>query len=96
MGAAGKAILACTPPEQWPAEVSERLRAELADVAVRGYATSRDEVLPTVQAVSVPLPLRGRRSASLTVVHLASPDDPATIAARLQRAAAAVRAAVEG
>jgi len=96
VGAPGKAILSQLPPDQWPAEVSERLRAEIAGIAERGYATSHDEVLPTVQAVSVPLPLRGHRPAAIAVVHIASPEDPARLATRLRAAADAVRTALEG
>lgn len=96
VGAPGKAILSLLPPDQWPAGVSDRLRAEIAEIAERGYATSHDEVIPTVQAVSVPLPLRGHRPAAIAVVHVASADDPAAIAARLQRSADAIRTALEG
>lgn len=96
VGAPGKAILALIPEAEWPEQVSTALRAEIAQIAQRGYATSHDEVIPTVQAVAVPLPLRGHRPAALAVVHVASPDDPEAIAARLQRSAQAIRAALEG
>ena len=96
VGAPGKAILALIPEAEWPEEVSTALRAEIAQIAQRGYATSHDEVIPTVQAVAVPLALRGHRPAALAVVHVASPDDPEAIAARLQRSAQAIRAALEG
>lgn len=96
VGAPGKAILSLLTPEEWPAGVDDRLRTEVADAAARGYATSHDEVIPTVQAVSVPLPLRGRRPAAIAAIHVASPDDPGAIAERLRRSADAIRAALGG
>jgi len=97
VGAPSKAILSILPPAEWPVEVSERLRAEVAEATVRGWATSHDEVIPTVQAVSVPLPLRnGHRPAAIAVVHVASPEDSAAIAARLQRSATVIRDAIGG
>ncbi len=96
VGAPGKAILSLIPETEWPEQVSAALRAEIEQIAQRGYATSHDEVIPTVQAIAVPLSLRGHRPAALAVVHVASPDDPEAIAARLQRSAQAIRAALEG
>ncbi len=96
VGAPGKAILSVLPESEWPAEASATLRAEVADAASRGYATSHDEVIPTVRAVAVPLVLRGLRPAALAVVHVASPDEPAVLAARLTRSAAAIREALGG
>lgn len=96
VGAPGKAILSQLPQSEWPAGVSDALRDEIRGIGTRGFATSHDEVIPTVQAVSVPLPLRGQRPAAIAVVHVASPDDPAAIARRLQRSAEAIRAALEG
>ncbi len=97
VGAPSKAILSTMSPQDWPIEPSARLRAEIAEAAERGYATSHDEVIPTVQAVSVPLRLRsGQRPAAIAVVHVSSPDDPAALAARLQRSAAAISEALGG
>lgn len=96
VGAPGKAILAQLPSADWPPGVSDQLRAEVARVAETGYATSHDEVIPTVQAVSVPLRLRGRGPAAIAVVHVHSADDPAALAARLQRSANAIRTALDG
>jgi len=91
VGAPGKALLSVLPPSEWPAEVSEQLRAEVAEVATRGYATSDGEVIPTVQAVSVPLTLPGgRRPAAIAVVHVTNAEDPAAIAARLRRSAVTI------
>jgi DNA-binding IclR family transcriptional regulator len=95
-GAPGKAILAALPPAEWPPRVSETLRADVADAASRGYATSHDEVIPTLQSVAVPLVLRGRRPSAIAVVYLASAHEPAEIAARLERSATAIRDALGG
>lgn len=97
VGAPSKAILSTLPPSEWPVEVDDRLRAEIAEAADRGYATSHDEVIPTVQAVSVPLRLRGgKRPAAIAVVHVGGAPAPADIAARLHRSATAIREALEG
>lgn len=95
-GAPGKAIMSLLPPASWPAEVSSALAAEVTDAATRGFATSHDEVIPTLRAVAVPLALRGREPASIAVVYVASTHDDAEIAARLARSAAAIRGALGG
>ncbi|WP_067250287.1 IclR family transcriptional regulator, partial [Microbacterium resistens] len=62
VGAPGKAILAQLSDTD--ALVPDPLRDEVARIRERGFATSHDEVIPTVQSVAVPLPLRGRRPAA--------------------------------
>ncbi len=94
VGAPSKAILSTLPESEWPVEVPPDLRAEIAQAAERGYATSHDEVIPTVQAVSVPLRLRAHRPAAIAVVHVTGPTDPASIAERLSRSASAIREAL--
>lgn len=97
IGAPSKAILSALPPAEWPIGADERLRTEVTDASARGYATSHDEVIPTVQAVAVPLRLRApRRPAALAVVHVGAAEDPARIAARLALSAAAIREALGG
>lgn len=97
VGAPSKAILSALDPAEWPTAVDERLRAEIAEAARRGFATSHDEVIPTVQSVSVPLRLRGdQRPAAIAAVYVASPVEPEAIAARLHRSAAAIREALGG
>lgn len=96
VGAPSKAILSLLPSSELPENTSDRLRADVAEVAEVGYATSHDEVIPTVQAVAVPLAVHGQRPAAIAVVHVASPADPATLAARLQRSANAIRSAFGG
>lgn len=96
VGAPGKAILSLLPEGRWPAGASDELRAAAAAVAADGYATSHDEVIPSLHAVAVPLALRGREPAAIAVVYLASAHDPGRIAERLSRSAALIRDALGG
>jgi DNA-binding IclR family transcriptional regulator len=96
VGAPGKAILSLLPEGRWPAGASDELRAAAAAVAADGYATSHDEVIPSLHAVAVPLALRGREPAAIAVVYLASAHDPGRIAERLNRSAALIRDALGG
>jgi DNA-binding IclR family transcriptional regulator len=96
VGAPGKAILSVLPRGQWPGGVSDQLRDDVADAAARGFATSHDEVIPSLRSVSVPLVVRGRQPAAIAVVYVASSHEPAVIAARLQRSAAVIRDALGG
>lgn len=95
-GAPGKAILAQLSPAEWPSGITDALRAQIELTRSRGYGTSHDEVIPTVQSVAVPLVLRGHRPAAIAVVHVATELDDATIAARLQRSASVIRDALDG
>lgn len=94
VGAPGKAIMSLLSEAEWPQGVSDRLRADVAEVSARGYATSHDEVIPTVQSVAVPLLLPSRPPAAISVVYVGSHHDPEVIAARLQRAADTIRGAL--
>ncbi|MBS1905541.1 MAG: helix-turn-helix domain-containing protein [Actinobacteria bacterium] len=94
VGAPGKAILAQLPDAEWPEAATTALRTEAARVVSTGFATSHDEVIPTVQSVAVPLALRGQRPAAIAVVHVATTNTDAQIAARLQRSAATIREAL--
>jgi DNA-binding IclR family transcriptional regulator len=96
VGAPGKAILSVLPRGEWPGEVADHLRDEVTDAAARGFATSHDEVIPSLRSVSVPLIVRGRRPSAIAVVYVASAHEPADIAARLQRSAAVIREALGG
>ncbi|MFT2520949.1 hypothetical protein ACMWQB_32715, partial [Escherichia coli] len=60
-----------------------RLAAEIAETAERGWATSHDEVVPSLRAVAVPLRVHGRPPAAVAAVYVASDLDDAAIAARL-------------
>lgn len=94
VGAPGKAILSAMAA--LPAGLPHDLARETADAAARGYATSHDEVIPTLRAVAVPLTVPGRAPAALAAVFISSAQTDAGIAARLQRSAAAMRAALGG
>ncbi|CAI7657457.1 unnamed protein product [Penicillium discolor] len=96
VGAPGKAILAQLDGAEAPVAISPALRADVDAAAARGYATSHDEVIPTVQSVAVPLRLRGQRPAAIAVVHVATDLDDGEIAARLRRSADLIREALEG
>ncbi|GAA1984169.1 IclR family transcriptional regulator [Microbacterium pumilum] len=96
IGAPGKAILSALPRVEWPQDVSESLSDEVRHAAARGFATSHDEVIPSLRSVSVPLSLRGRRTAAIAVVYVASAYEPEEIAARLQRSAGMIRQALDG
>ncbi len=66
----------------------------MTDAAERGWATSHDEVVPSLRAVAVPLPVQGREPAAVAAVHVATALDDAAIAARLTAAAEAIRGAL--
>lgn len=96
VGAPGKAILSMLPQGEWPESASATLRDQVSAAATDGFATSHDEVIPSLRSVAVPLVVRGRRPASIAVVYLASAHEPAQIAARLQRSATVIREALGG
>ena len=96
VGAPGKAILMQLRTAEWPSDAAPGLRTEVDAAQARGYATSHDEVIPTVQSVAVPLALRGQRPAAIAVVHVATAIDDAEIAARLKRSATTIREALDG
>ncbi|AMB58791.1 IclR family transcriptional regulator [Microterricola viridarii] len=86
-GGPGKAILLGMPENAWPEELragmSAELHAEIARGRLQGYASSRDEVLPSLTSVAVPLNLAGQPPASIAVIHVALPRGEAEIAGRL-------------
>lgn len=83
-GGPGKAILLGLPERSWPADLSAEVRAEVAESRANGYASSHDEVVPSLTSVAVPLTLAGQPPASLAVIHVALTHDEAEIAERLQ------------
>ncbi|MDR6868981.1 DNA-binding IclR family transcriptional regulator [Microbacterium resistens] len=95
-GAPGKAILAQLPDSDEAFGTTAALRAEIAVVRERGFATSHDEVIPTVRSVAVPLSLRGGRPASIAVVHVASGHSDVAIADRLTLSARTIAEALGG
>ena len=96
VGAPGKAIVAQLATAEWPMDIPTSLPGDVEATRDRGYATSHDEVIPTVQSVAVPLALRGQRPAAIAVVHVATDLDDAEIAARLQRSVSAIRDSLDG
>lgn len=94
VGAPGKAILTQLPEAEWPEGAPATLHDAVAGSRLAGFATSHDEVIPTVQSVAVPLALRGQRPAAIAVVHVATDRTDAEIAARLHRSAATIRDAL--
>lgn len=95
-GAPGRAILSQIPEAEWPADVPQHVRNDIRELDALGYATSHDEVIPTVASVAVPLALRGRQPAALAVVYVGTSHSADTIAARLTRSVAAIRQAIGG
>ncbi len=96
VGAPGKAILSVLAPNDWPAGVASELHAAVSDAATRGFATSHDEVIPSLCSVAVPLVVRGQGPAALAVVYLATELAPEEIATHLARSATAIREALGG
>lgn len=96
VGAPGKAVLSALPESQWPNAMSDVLRTQVTDAAARGFATSHDEVIPTLRSVAVPLVMRGRSPVAVAVVYVASAYEPEEIADRLQHSAAAIHDALGG
>ena len=86
-GGPGKAILLGLPESAWPADVSDDLRAEMAESRARGYTLSQDEVVPSLRSVAVPLTLPGQPPAAIAVIHVSFPRPEAEIAERLKAAA---------
>ncbi len=95
-GAPGKAILAQLSESARPADLSAALDAEVRDAAARGFATSHDEVVPSLRSVAVPLAVRGREPAAIAVVYVGQSHPDEHIATRLAAAAGAIRDALGG
>ncbi|GGH37268.1 IclR family transcriptional regulator [Microbacterium album] len=89
-GGPGKAMLMELPEAVWPADAPDELRAEIAESRERGYATSHDEVVPSLWSVAVPLVLPGQPLASVAAIHVSLTRSPDEIAARLHGVAAGI------
>lgn len=89
-GGPGKAILIGLPENTWPEGLDEELLGEIAISRSRGYASSHDEVVPSLRSVAVPLTLHGQPPASIAVIHVALSRSESEIAERLKRGADAV------
>lgn len=89
-GGPGRAILLGLPESSWPVELSDDVRAELAQSRARGYAHSHDEVVPSLRSVAVPLILSGQPPASLAVIHVTFDRTESEIAERLKVGASSI------
>lgn len=65
-------------------------RPEALEVAMRGFATSHDEVIPGLSSVAVPLRVKGKPPATIAVVYVASATSVESIGARLAEASAEI------
>ena len=96
VGAPGKAILSLVAESAWPVDLDDAHRAEVRAARERGWATSHDEVIAGLRSIAVPLTLPKGERAAIAVVYLSVPHPDADIAARLTRAASAIRSAIGG
>ncbi|HEU4806997.1 MAG TPA: IclR family transcriptional regulator [Homoserinimonas sp.] len=91
VGAPGITIQSVLSAAQWRTVSPDApKRPEAADAAVRGYATSHDEVIAGLKSVAVPLMLDGHPPASVAVVYVATEFPVERIAERLATAATAI------
>lgn len=95
IGAPGRAVLCQLPREQWPEGLNEQQRTETATAAAEGFAESRDEVIPGLRSVAVPLVLSGSVPLAVAVAFLVSERSPREIAERLQVVAEEISAALD-
>ncbi len=96
VGAPGKALLTQLRVAEWPASLDAAVAGEVHAAALRGWAESQNEVVPSLHAVAVPLALRGRAPAAVAAVYLPDGREATAVANRLTRSATAVRAALGG
>lgn len=95
-GAPGIAIQSHLSEKEWATLApDERMRPEAVVARRTGYATSRDEVIPGLSSVAVPLAVSGQSPAALAVVYVSSSLAHGDIAARLLESAEAVKRAFE-
>ncbi|WAP50644.1 IclR family transcriptional regulator [Arthrobacter sp. ATA002] len=90
-GATGIAIQSAVTEAQWEQLApGEPYRAESRTAARTGFAVSRDEVLPGVSSVAVPVRVHGQLPAALAVVYVTSDVPAETLGARVKESAAAL------
>ncbi|CAB4904797.1 MAG: helix-turn-helix domain-containing protein [Actinobacteria bacterium] len=96
VGAPGIAIQSSFTPAEWATYApGESARPEAAEVTVRGYATSHDEVIAGVTSVAVPLRLAGQMPCAVAAVFVTRNIDLAEVALRLQACVRQIIAAFE-
>lgn len=94
-GAPGIAIQSALSEEEWETLAPGRpYREESRAAAQRGYALSRDEVIPGVSSVGAPIRVPGQLPAALAVVYLRSDLSGDEVGARVRTAAAAIEDAL--
>lgn len=96
LGAPGKAILSQIPDSEWADSAGEQFRAEVWSVRERGFATSANEVMPSVRSVAVPLEISGHAPASIATIFVASKFDDNELGERLAGCAKRIRIAMIG
>ncbi|MDK1280442.1 IclR family transcriptional regulator [Arthrobacter sp. zg-Y820] len=90
-GATGIAIQSAVTEAEWEELApGEAYREESRTAARLGYAFSRDEVIPGVSSVAVPVLASGQLPAALAVVYLTSDVPAEQLAARVLESAAAI------
>ncbi|MBX3067893.1 MAG: helix-turn-helix domain-containing protein [Cryobacterium sp.] len=67
--------------------LGQQFRPEALEVALRGFATSHDEVIPGLTCVAAPLKLKGQPPATIAVVYIATVEPVETLGSRLNLAA---------
>ncbi len=97
VGAPGVAIQTLLTREQRRRALPADVRPDLGDDRIteaheQGYAVSRDEVIPGMSSVAVPLAVPGQPLAALAVVYIGLTTRPDEIGARLAQAARGIRA----
>lgn len=87
-GAPGHAIESALTPEERNAFLGSPDPSRAARVAAReGYAITRDEVIPGVTGIAVPLRIEGEPPAAVAVVHFNVPESIDAVVDALHRAA---------
>lgn len=90
-GAPGRALLAqLSEDDVFGASMTPAVAAQIADVRTRGFATSHDEILPSVHSVAVPLRSSTGGPLAIAVVYVTSEHDDDEIADQLSAAAASI------
>nr|WP_211880386.1 IclR family transcriptional regulator [Pseudarthrobacter albicanus] len=94
-GAPGIAIQSALTEAEWETLApGQPYREESRAAALRGYALSRDEVIPGVSSVGAPIRVPGQLPAALAVVYLRSGLSGDEVGARVRKAAAAIEDAL--
>lgn len=96
LGAPGKAILSQIPDTEWMGQAIPKMREEVRAVRERGFATSANEVIPSVRSVSVPLQITGHAPSAIATIFVASAYSDEQLGERLLQCAKTIRLAMIG